>query len=109
MCSFFHFDPASEYSFISSAPAVAVRRSTSFIKGTPHIYIMRKFEFSDFPVAFYDGKSVIAWRIFGNKSHNRTAKTIILKIIIHLDIRNRTYEPLAFISAIKTENSSRDC
>ena len=34
---------------------------------------------------------------------------VILKINIHLDIRNGTYGPLAFISAIEIENPSRGC
>ena len=43
------------------------------------------------------------------KSHIRTVKTMILKIIIHLDIRNGTYGPLGFISGVEIENPSSSC
>ena len=44
-----------------------------------------------------------------NKSNIRTVKTMILKIHIHLDIRNGTYGPLAFIYAIEIENPPSGC
>jgi len=48
-------------------------------------------------------------KISVSKSYIRSVNIMVCKINIHLDIRNGTYGPLAFISGVEHKNPSSGC